>query len=268
MTEPRAAPLPLDEDRVDVWLTALGAVEHDLLLSYVRLLSTAERERWQRFLVRHAADQYLTGRALLRTTLSRYAPVPEDAWVFETNAYGCPSVAEPAALRDLRFNLSHTEGLVACAVTRRSEVGVDVESTGREIDPMALAPMVFAAPEVGDVAATPPEARRQRFFAYWTLKEAYIKARGMGISLALDGFWFELDGAAPRIHFSDRCPDREERWQVWRWQPTPTHALALAVATPSGRTPHLVVRWVVPTLPASAITANRGGDTDGRPALR
>jgi 4'-phosphopantetheinyl transferase len=268
MTGQRAAPLPLDEDGVDVWLTALGAGERDLLSSYVRLLSAAERERWQRFLVRGAADQYLTGRALLRTTLSRYAPVPEDAWVFETNAYGCPYVAEPAALRDLRFNLSHTEGLVACAVTRRGEVGVDVENTGRAIDPLALAPAVFAAPEVRDVAATAPEARRQRFFAFWTLKEAYIKARGMGISLALDGFWFELDGAAPRIHFSDRCPDREDRWHAWRWQPTPSHALALAVATPSGRAPRLGVRWVVPTLPASAVAESRGGDADGRPALR
>jgi 4'-phosphopantetheinyl transferase len=245
---------------VDVWLTALGAVERDLLSSYVGLLSAAERERWRRFLVRHAADQYLTGRALLRTTLSRYAPVPENAWVFETNAYGCPYVAEPTALRDLRFNLSHTEGLVACAVTRRGEVGVDVEHTAREVDPLALAPAVFAPPEVRDVAATPPEARRQRFFAYWTLKEAYIKARGMGISLALDGFWFELDGPAPRIHFSDRCPDREDRWHVRRWQPTPSHALALAVATPSGRPPSLVVRWVVPSLPASAIAESRGGD--------
>ncbi|HUJ98335.1 MAG TPA: 4'-phosphopantetheinyl transferase superfamily protein [Stellaceae bacterium] len=268
MTEPRAAPLPLDEDGVDVWLTALDAVERDLLSSYVRLLSAAERERWRRFLVRGAADQYLTGRALLRTTLSRYAPVPEDAWVFETNAYGCPSVAEPAALRDLRFNLSHTEGLVACAVTRRGEVGVDVENTGREVDPLALAPMVFAAPEVRDVAAAPPEARRQRFFAYWTLKEAYIKARGMGISLALDGFWFELDSPAPRIHFSDRCPDREDRWHVWRWQPTPNHALALAVATPSGRAPQVRLRWVMPALPTSSVAESRGGEADDRPTLR
>jgi 4'-phosphopantetheinyl transferase len=265
MTVQRNAPLDIDSDTVDVWLTSLAAVGDDLLASYVPLLSEAERERWRRFLVRAAGDQYLVGRALLRTTLSRYAPVPERAWIFETNDYGCPSVSAPAAFRELRFNLSHTAGLVACAVTRRSEIGVDVENTARDIDPLELAPTVFAEREVEDVAARTPEDRRQRFFAYWTLKEAYIKARGMGISLPLDGFWFDLVGASPRIHFGESCPDRPERWSFSRWQPTPSHALAVAVATATRQAPRIRLRWILPTAPADARPAeghprgDRGG---------
>lgn len=246
MRAPKAAVPHLESGEVEVWLTAMAAVGEALRPRYEQLLSAPEQVRWRRFLVEGARDQYLIGRALLRTTLSRYADASEVAWVFETNSYGCPFVAEPAAHRDLRFNLSHTDGLVACAVTRQGEVGLDVENTEREVDPLALAPTVFAAAEIADVAATPAERRRQRFFSYWTLKEAYIKARGMGLSLPLDGFWFELGGAAPRIRFSARCPDRAERWHFAECRPTPSHKLALAVATPASTPPTIRWRWAVP----------------------
>jgi 4'-phosphopantetheinyl transferase len=247
MTAQKAVPLQLDSETVHIWLASRAAVGDDMLPGYAWLLDDVERERWRRFRVRSAADQYLIGRALLRTTLSRYAPVSARAWAFEVNAYGSPYVSEPGSHRDLRFNISHTDGLVACAVTRGGEVGIDVENSTREVDPLALAPTVFARPEVEDVAAAAPEQRRQRFLAYWTLKEAYIKARGMGVSLALDGFWFDLSSDPPRIQFGARCPDRSERWYFYRCAPTPSHALAIAVATPSGGTPQLQLHWTVPS---------------------
>jgi 4'-phosphopantetheinyl transferase len=246
MKERTDAPLRLEEGTVDVWLTSMATLDDERRAGYESLLSETEHERWRRFLVRGAADQYLVGRALLRTTLSRYAPVSERAWVFDANAYGRPHVAAPAAFRTLRFNLSHTDGLVACAVTANGEVGIDVEIMARAVDPLELAPTVFARAEIEAVAAAAPEIRHELFLTYWTLKEAYVKARGMGVSLALDGFWFELSGPAPRIHFSARCPDRAERWHFGRWRPTPEHALALAVAMPSLRPPSIRLRWIVP----------------------
>jgi 4'-phosphopantetheinyl transferase len=260
MTGQRSAPLPLDGKTVDVWLVASDAIGDDLLHRYQALLAPAERERWQRFLVRGAAIQYLVGRALLRTSLSRYTRVPANAWVFETNAYGCPYLAPPLARHSLRFNLSHTGGLVACAISRGGDVGVDVENVTRDVDPLALAPTVFAVPEIADIEAAAPTERRQRFFAYWTLKEAYIKARGMGVSLALDGFWFDLDRDPPRIHFGERCPDRPERWHFSRCRPTPAHALAVATAPASGAEPRLCLRWVVPPPPAD----DRAGEACAR----
>lgn len=246
MSTPESTVLRLESGAVEVWLTAMAAVGETLRPRYLQLLSPPELVRWRRFLVEGARDQYLIARALLRTTLSRYADVPESAWVFETNEYGCPFVAEPAAHRDLRFNLSHTDGLIACAVARQIEIGVDVENTDRSVDPIALAPAVFAATEVADVAALPDEQRQQRFFSYWTLKESYIKARGMGLSLPLDGFWFDLRDAEPRIQFTDRCPDHPERWYFVQRQPTPSHKLALAVAAAPSTPPEIRWRWVVP----------------------
>jgi 4'-phosphopantetheinyl transferase len=250
MTKETDAPLRLEGDAVDIWLTPLAEVSDGRLSAYEMLLSEAERTRWQRFKAREAADQYLVGRALLRTTLSRYAPVPELGWTFETNDYGCPYVSQPASFRTLRFNLSHTAGLVACAVTSGNEIGVDVENTARAVDPLELAPTVFARPEIDRVATAAVEHRRTLFFAYWTLKEAYVKARGMGVSLPLDGFWFEL-GDIPHIQFTANCPDRPERWHFRRWQATPHHALAAAVATASQRPPRFHLRWAIPDAPAA-----------------
>jgi 4'-phosphopantetheinyl transferase len=242
--------LHLGAGAVDVWLTATEAVKAPLKACYVRLLDSAEEARWRRFQVDSARDQYLIGRALLRTTLSLYADVAPTAWRFETNRYGCPFIAAPAGCRDLRFNLSHTEGLVACAVTRGGEVGVDVESIDRQVDPLELAPTVFAPTEVAELQAIPAAQRHDRFFSYWTLKESYIKARGMGLSLPLAGFWFALGGDTPRIHFAASCPDRSERWHFEQHCPTGRHKLALAVSPPSAPSA-IRQRWAVPLASAA-----------------
>jgi 4'-phosphopantetheinyl transferase len=243
----RKAPLPLAPGQVDIWLTSLArGVSGELQLAYQQLLSASERERWQRFLVEGPRLQHLVARALVRTTLSRYAAVPEDAWQFEPNRYGRPYVSQPTAFRDLYFNLSHTDGLVACAVSRSSDIGVDVENIQRDLDILALAPSVFAPTEVASVRQSSPDDRSDYFFSYWTLKEAYIKARGMGLSLALDGFWFDLSGAAPRVQFSERCPDDCERWRFRQFTPTAEHKLAVAIAPPAGQEPDIRRHWVVP----------------------
>src|SRR5690606_33310169 len=93
----------------------------------------------------------------------------------------------------LVFNLSHTDGLIACAVSRGREVGVDVEWLDRRGGDIDVADRFFSRYEVQALYAQPPERRRDRFFRYWTLKESYIKARGMGLALPLDRFSFELD---------------------------------------------------------------------------
>lgn len=236
----------LPPGRVDIFLTSLSGLTADAIALFTRLLSAAERERWERYRVEDARLQYLVGRALVRTTLSRYADVPEEAWEFSLNRYGRPDVAEPAAYRDLSFNLSHTEGLVACAVGRDCALGVDVESVVRRVEIMALAPSVFAPAEVASLGGLAPEEQRDLFFCYWTLKEAYIKARGMGISLALDGFAFDLGGAAPAVRFSEKCPDDPARWRFRQYVPTAIHKLALAVAASPEVLLDVDIAWVTP----------------------
>jgi 4'-phosphopantetheinyl transferase len=241
--------LHLGVGQIDVWLTSLHGVGGELERAYLQLLSEPERAKWQRFVAEDARLQYLVSRALVRTTLSRYAEVPERAWQFETNRYGRPHISQPQGLRKFRFNLSNTTGLVVCAVAEDCDIGVDVENSARDLDTDALAPSVFAPMELTDffVQGTPGD-RRNRFFSYWTLKEAYMKARGMGLSLPLDSFWFDLGGSSPLLHVTDRCGDQPERWRFYQYAPTAEHRMAIAAAAPRGVEPSIHLHWITPVL--------------------
>ena len=151
-----------------------------------------------------------------------------------------------AGVRNLRFNLSNTTGLVACAVSMDCEIGIDVENITRTVDADAVAPSVFAPAELADFREAGLEDQRERFFSYWTLKESYIKARGMGLSLPLDAFWFELGGTSPLLCVTDRCPDIPDRWRFYQHAPTDEHMMAVAVAAPQGVEPSIHPRWVKP----------------------
>jgi 4'-phosphopantetheinyl transferase len=239
--------LRLEDGQIDVWLTSLDGVSSELKFSYLQFLSESERARWEQFAADDARLQYLVSRALVRSTLSRYAEVLEYAWEFETNRYGRPHVSQPQAGRGILFNVSNTTGLVACVVARDCDIGIDVENIMRAFDVDALAPAVFAPFELADLRQSPPQDRRERFYSYWTLKEAYIKGRGMGLSLPLDAFWFDLNGSSPRLNVTDRCPDIPERWRFHRYAPTPEHRMAVAVAAPRGTEPSIYLRWTTPT---------------------
>jgi 4'-phosphopantetheinyl transferase len=236
--------LQLRTGQVDVWLTSLSEFTGSEHCACLQLLSEPERAQWQRFVAEDARLQYLVTRALVRSTLSRYAEVPAQTWQFETNTYGRPHIAQPQELRDLRFNLSNTTGLVACSISRDCEIGIDVESFARTVDTDALAPSVFAPAELADFRRSETQDRLHRFFSYWTLKESYIKARGMGLSIPLDAFWFDLRGPFPLLYVTDRCPDIPERWRFYQYAPTGEHMMAVAVAAPQGVEPSIHLRWV------------------------
>jgi 4'-phosphopantetheinyl transferase len=224
--------MALPPDEVHVWIVEPEQIEDPRLLeSYLRLLSPEERDKQRRFHFERHRRQYLVSHALVRLTLSRYAPVKPEAWSFVTNEYGCPRVEGEG--RGLRFNLSHTDGMAMVAVANNVDVGVDVENTDRPGETVALADRFFAPSEVAALRALEVERQRERFFEYWTLKEAYIKARGMGLSIPLEQFAFELQpGQPPRISFDPRLVDEPAGWQFAQLRPSARHQAALAVRMP------------------------------------
>ena len=196
---------------------------------WAALLTDDEAARRGRYLFEHSRRQFLLGRALVRTLLSRYAAVEPDAWRFQENAFGRPEIANPG-LPPLRFNLSHCDAMAVCVIALDREIGVDVEPLDRELS-IADAGAVFASSEVTALHALPASQQRARFFEYWTLKESYIKARGKGLSLPLDAFSFRLD--PPRIAFDARIADDAASWQFGQYRPTPRHLIATAVRGPA-----------------------------------
>src|SRR5262249_11288750 len=113
------------------WMRTEAATDPSLLRAYEEMLSPLERERHARYRFEAGRHEYLLTRALARTCLSRYVPVEPAAWAFDANRWGRPEILTPALGPPLRFNLTNTRGLVACAVAVDREVGIDVEDTSR-----------------------------------------------------------------------------------------------------------------------------------------
>jgi 4'-phosphopantetheinyl transferase len=205
------------------------------------LLNTEERAQEARFYFSNDRRQYLYSRALLRSTLSRYAAVKPSDWVFAPNSYGRPEIVNPDAVRlNLSFNLSHTRGLIVLAVTRQRLLGVDVENITCRRASIDLAGRYFATDEAASLKAVPRQMQAYRFFEYWTFKEAYIKARGMGLSLPLDKFSFHYpDANTVALVIHPELRDDAARWQFWQFQPTADHLIAVCAEVASASCPVL-----------------------------
>jgi 4'-phosphopantetheinyl transferase len=223
--------LALPSDEVHVWLVQPDELSGstELLRRCRGLISTEEQARAERCLLKRTHDEQLIARALVRSTLSRYADVDPRAWTFRANAWGRPELAGPEGAPPLRFNLAHTDGLIACAVAWDREIGVDVEDAARERPTLEIAGDFFSPFEHEALCRAPQSERRDRFFDYWTLKEAYIKARGMGLAIPLHQFSFVLEPGRVRIAFAPELDDDPATWQFERLRPSARHRAAVAI---------------------------------------
>lgn len=225
----------LEADEVHVWhrVSETAGVVPPISING-SVLSLEECARRDRFRVPEDRRDYAHAHDLLRRSLSVYAPTPPVEWRFDAGAYGKPALADGG----LSFNLSHTRGLVACVIARSLPVGVDVERTTRDVELDLLAARFFSAPETASLSICRTDART-RFFDLWTLKEAFIKATGKGLSQPLRSFSFDLDVDDRSIHFA--APDGFDaaEWQFALYAPLPDARLAVAVHAPRPT----MVRW-------------------------
>src|ERR1700688_1083797 len=173
---PHVTPTSLAPGDAHIWYRFTESLDEDALRAEMAQLSPDERVRCQRFVSRRDRRDFAAGHALLRRVLSMHDDVRADAWTFVADANGKPSLARESGAHPLAFNLSHTHGLVACAVTRDGEVGVDVECVERVTDGRDIAERYFSTAELAQLDACPENERAARFIELWTLKEAYLKA--------------------------------------------------------------------------------------------
>jgi 4'-phosphopantetheinyl transferase len=215
------------------------ALTGDVLADAVALLSDDERARYDAIRFADGARDYAAAHALIRRVLSRGRSTAPRDWRFGRTPTGKPFLiggGEPLP----SFSLSHTRGLVACAVTPAAvAIGVDVERCDREIDVDRLAARFFAEPEIAALRALAEGERRDRFFDLWTLKEAVVKALGLELPPAL---------ASVALEISDRPTGRDIRvaqspggadtaWQLALFMPTAGFRIAVAAAPPAGSRP-------------------------------
>jgi 4'-phosphopantetheinyl transferase len=225
--EPAAGNLPRGGARVYyVFQASLNARLRDRLMG---LLSKDELTRQGRFICDSDRDLYLLAHGMLRSVLAQHTGVSPQALRFETGVHGRPELAGPAAAGSLRFNLTHTPGLAACAVAVGRPVGVDAEHLARKIDRGPVSARVFSDEERRGLDELSGKDAQERFFVHWTLKEAYVKAVGRGFSLPLRRITAAptSDGRAT-LHLKD-MDDDANRWLLRTHRAGPDHQIGVAL---------------------------------------
>ena len=238
----------LPDNEVHVWQVDQIAWEKETGWLF-ELLDSEERERAARFKFPAPRNQFVISRALLRRCLGRYLGIEAREVRFRTSENGKPELAantDPhlndlrfdyprvtdVRFDDLRFNLSHTEGVTVFAVARHRQVGVDVERIRENTNALELAERFFSPQEVQWLQSQPASDRIPSFFSCWTAKEAYIKAHGQGLSMSLSSFGvLPIVGAAGSKLQLTVYDDPQEslRWSVWPLNLGPILRAALAV---------------------------------------
>ncbi|RPI01128.1 MAG: 4'-phosphopantetheinyl transferase superfamily protein [Calditrichaeota bacterium] len=222
--------LDLQRERIHLFLVDMDSYfpQADDLGS---LLNETEMNRAERFVFDVDRRRFIVARAWLRRLLASYLAISPQFVKLSYNVYGKPFAENE---NGLSFNLSHSGHLALFAVCRDAEIGVDIEQVKPEIATLEIAQKFFAPKEVQLLKGVPTERRSELFFDCWTQKEAYIKAKGMGLSLDLHSFAVNFQDDDPRLLFSDHHPDDVEKFTIFKLSVPHPFKAAVASSIKSG----------------------------------
>lgn len=231
---------------VEVRWARVGALDADVRARLLATLSGDERERYARFRAGPGRDGFLAAHAVLRAELSRRASVAPQGLRLEARADGKPELVEPRLTPRLDFNLTHAHGVVALAMARDADVGIDVEDVARRVGIEPLEARVLSESERRALAGLDAVARRRRFFECWTLREAYAKATGIGMAQTLGVVEFAItsSGIDLRLTAASDAPARARQaphtgadapgaWSFHLCDIAPRFVLAVAARAPA-----------------------------------
>ncbi|WP_320203674.1 4'-phosphopantetheinyl transferase family protein [Agrobacterium rosae] len=231
--ECRARPLTPPSDEINIWIA-----HHDRRMSPAALarcrdvLSDHEAEQERHFRSPGDRHAYLVTRATQREILSRYTGTDPRTLRFVKNEFGRPSLHDAHGCEDLDFNISHDGNVTILGLARGCRVGLDVAAVHNRQSFMNVARRFFCPAEVEALEALPVDRRNDRFLEYWTLKEAYIKARGGGLSISLNTFAFSLEeeGGVTFLEHGSQAQSQVSSWRFWTFRPKPEIIIALCAA--------------------------------------
>lgn len=219
--EETTSKLSLKENEIHLWSIDPTQITSKVLIKkYKELLTADETIKQQRYRFDKDKHSALITRAFVRDLLSYYANIDACDWRFSKGEKDKPEIINPPI--PLRFNISHTDKLIICAVMLNDDIGCDVENTKRNTEPLLIAQRFFSPSEVTELFALPEHKQCSRFFDYWTLKESYIKAWGLGLSIPLADFSFDISLSENsefnnniKLSFAQHRKDFPEIWQSW-----------------------------------------------------
>lgn len=217
----------LKSGEIHLWHVSPSNTEFDWTSSK-RLLSADELTRMGRFHFDKDRNNFLFARSMLRMLLASYLGVFPEELIFAYSAYGKPSLARPSVRLD--FNMSHSNGDLLIATCLGRNIGVDIEWVRHDLDVHEIAQRFFSAAENEALQAMPDSLRYDTFFSCWTRKEAFVKARGEGLSCPLDSFDVSVDAGAGTVNLTMRPdPSEAQHWELCAIGGLPGFAAAVAV---------------------------------------
>lgn len=199
---------------IHVWRAGLDVAARELA-GLQSALSEDERARAAAFHFARDQRRFIAGRGILRNVLARYLQMQPNNIAFEYGPSGKPLLAARSEGIDLRFNLSHADELALVAISRQSDVGVDLERIRTDMDVMSIAQSLFSPDEILALQAMPLDEQFMCFYVLWTAKEAYLKARGDGLAgdLASLGVGYGWQGLESVIQAGS------SEWSLYRLEP-------------------------------------------------
>jgi len=217
-----------DYDRVEIWMVEGPRTDAEVAACGA-LLSPEELQRYKRFKVESARRDFVISRGSLRTLLSGVLDRSPTEIRLGRGKHGKPFVEHPEG--DLEFNVSHSGDVFLYAMTRGRVLGVDVERNKPDRDLDRLAERFFAPGEARRLLEEGrPEDLIENFYRCWTRKEAYLKAKGLGITMQLDAFEVTfLPEEAPRLLHTEVTLEDPAIWGVHEIEVPDGYTAALVV---------------------------------------
>lgn len=220
--------LSLNDDEAHLWRIDLNNESSNTPISF-DILASDERLRAEKYHFEKDKNHFINARAALRKILSLYLDIAPKQIRFSANRYGKPELNIENLDASLNFNFSSSREVALCAVTRKREIGVDVEFINGISANMEIAERFFSPNEISALENIPEKLKTAAFFSCWTRKEAFIKAIGKGLSYPLQNFSVSIkpDEITPSLTINDSLEN--DTWSLFSFSPHPDYAAALAV---------------------------------------
>jgi 4'-phosphopantetheinyl transferase len=232
MTHLRADRPALTSGEIHVW-TARLVDGHRATTDLLQILDREERARAARFSLERDRERFIQAHGITRRILADYCDVDAAALTFVRNRHGKPHLAPPTSGSNLQFSVSHSGGCCMLALRLDHAVGIDVEKVRDMPRALDVAQGYFTPAESRLLAALEGTARRDAFLALWTLKEATVKALGVGLATQLDRVEFDLDPVGtPRLVAWDGDRSVARQWSTLRLDAPPGYVAAVAGVDP------------------------------------
>jgi len=226
-----------------LWIARPGKNAH--AAAHIGILSVEERQRARRLHRPADHEQFILAHALVRLALSWHFGIPPGEWRFGRNGTGRPFVMTPLIWPMVQFSLSHTHGLAACLITLAPLAAVDVEKVVYDEQLILAAGEVLSGAEQKALSAISRQEWTRRFFDHWTLKEAYSKARGMGLRLPLTDMGFDFaPGGKIQARFAAGLNDDPSAWLFWSARLSWEHAISIAAKKDAGERFEVSLKYV------------------------